>query len=238
MPVDPGPCRWQLPDPVLARPGCEVLGVGADLSPATLLAGYRRGLFPMPQGRTLAWFSPDPRAVLPIGGFHASRSLRRRTRSFAVSVDQCFEDVLAACADRHRPGRWITRAYARAYRELHALGWAHSFEIWCQGELAGGVLGVELGGLFCGETMFRRATDASKAALWAAVAAQRGPDAQHRVFDAQWLTPHLASLGARAIGRTQYLDRLPAALALPPVIQPGAPIPLSDYLVAAGATEA
>lgn len=226
MPVDPGDCGWRLPDPADAAPGEDLIAVGADLEPATLLAGYRAGLFPMPQRRRLLWFSPDPRGVLPLGGLHVSRSLRRSARRFDVSIDCAFEEVLDGCAAPGRPGgRWITRAYRRAYASLHAMGWAHSVEVWSAGELAGGLLGVEIGGLFCGETMFHRITDASKVAVWATVSALAQGGADHRVFDIQWQTPHLGTLGAVEVSRSDYLAALPAALALPPSLsrRPAAP---------------
>lgn len=221
MPGDPGPCRWQLPDPSAAPPGEEVVGAGADLATATLLAGYRSGLFPMPYRRQLLWFSPDPRGVLPLRGFHASRSLRRSARRFEISVDQAFDAVLAGCAAPGRHGgRWITRAYERAYRDLFQLGWAHTVEVWQDGRLAGGLLGVELGGLFCGESMFHHVTDASKTAVWATCLLLAQPGASGRVFDVQWLTAHLATLGAVEVPRQAYLSALPAALALPPALSP------------------
>lgn len=230
MALDPGPSRWALPDPGAAPTGQELLSVGADLAPATLLAGYRAGMFPMPYRGSLAWLSPDPRGVMPLPDFRASRSLRRSARNFRISVDQRFDEVLDLCADPARPGSWITREYAAAYRSLFALGWAHTFEVWSGEALVGGLLGVEVGGLFCGESMARRVTDASKAAVWATVSVLGGPDAAARVFDVQWLTPHLASLGAREIPRTEYLRRVAAALALPPVIRPMPPIPAAGVL--------
>ena len=119
-----------------------------------------------------------------------------------------------ACAGpRPESGPWIDGAYLAVYRELFALGWAHSVEVWQAGDLAGGLLGVELGGLFCGESMFHRATDASKAAVWATCVLLRGAGTAERLFDVQWLTDHLASLGAVEVRRTQYLQRLPVALA-------------------------
>jgi leucyl/phenylalanyl-tRNA--protein transferase len=236
--IDPGPCRWALPDPRAAPPGQELLSVGADLAPATLLAGYRAGMFPMPHRGTLAWLSPDPRGVLPLSDFHASRSLRRSARNLRISVDQRFEEVLDLCADPVRPGSWITRDYAAAYRSLFALGWAHTVEVWRGEALVGGLLGVEIGGLFCGESMARRATDASKAAVWATVSVLGGPDAAERLFDVQWLTPHLASLGAREIPRAEYLTRLAAALALPPAIRPMPPVPAAAVLAGFAAARA
>ena len=220
-----------LPDPAGARPGQEALAIGADLAPATMLAGYRGGLFPMPDRRRLAWFSPDPRGVLPLAGFHASRSLRRSVRGFSVSIDQSFEAVLASCADPSRSGgQWITSSYRQAYRRLFALGWAHSVEIWRDGRLVGGLLGVEVGGLFCGESMFHSVTDASKAAMWATVAVLATSESASPLFDVQWLTPHLASMGAIAVSRSRYLARLPPALAADPVFRPMLPRPAATFV--------
>lgn len=230
MPLDPGPTRWHLPDPATAPEGEEAIAVGADLAPETMLAGYRRGLFAMPEGRRLFWWSPDPRGVLRPVDFHASRSLRRTSRRFEASVDQAFREVVAACGDPRRGGgRWITDRYARAYAELHGLGWAHSVEVWLDGELAGGVFGVEVGGLFCAESMFHRQTDASKAALWA-LTARLGAAAGDRLIDIQWLTDHLATLGAREVPRGDYLAGLARLTTLPPVLRAEPPLPFHRFL--------
>jgi leucyl/phenylalanyl-tRNA--protein transferase len=207
-----------------------VIAVGGDIDPATLLAGYRKGLFAMRERRRLYWFSPDPRGVLPLDGFHASASLRRRSARFAVSVDLAFAPVLEHCADPSRPGAWITSRYAEAYLDLHNLGWAHSIEVWQGAELAGGLLGVEIGGLFCGETMFHRVTDASKLAVWAAVRLLARAGDSGRVFDVQWSTPHLASLGVVEQSREDYLASLGQAMALPPVLRAAAPLPARKLL--------
>jgi leucyl/phenylalanyl-tRNA---protein transferase len=217
MPTEPPQCRWTFPPP--ARAGAEgLLALGADLAPGTLLAAYRAGIFPMPidASREMAWFSPDPRAIVPLDAFAPSRSLRRASRHFAVSADRAFDDVIVGCADPRRPGGWITPAIRAAYRELHALGWAHSVEVWdADGTLAGGLYGVEIGGLFAAESKFHRRTDASKVALVALVERLRAAGGE-RMLDVQWSTPHLRSLGARDIPRTEYLRRLPAALASAP----------------------
>ncbi len=220
MPVDPGPSRWELPDPGAAAPGTDAVAIGGELDVPTALAGYRTGLFAMANRRRLVWFSPDPRGVLPIGGLRVSRSLRRSSGRFEVSIDQDFPAVLQGCADPARSGRWIDAAYLRTYLRLFDLGWTHSIEVWREGRLAGGLLGVEVGGLFCGESMFHRATDASKAAMWATCLTLGGASARQRLFDVQWLTPHLASMGAVEISRAAYLSRLRAALPLPPAVRP------------------
>jgi leucyl/phenylalanyl-tRNA--protein transferase len=167
---------------------------------------------------------------------HVSRSLRRSARGVVVSVDQAFEDVLQMCADPGRPGAWITSDYAAAYRALHASGWAHAVEVWREGRLVGGLLGVEIGGLFCGESMARRATDGSKLALWATVSLLGGAGERGRIFDVQWVTPHLATMGAVAVDRRDYLAALPAALALPPRLGPLPRVPGGHVLALASIT--
>mgnify|MGYP003347125860 CR=1 FL=1 len=139
MPVEPPPCPWAWPDPRRADEH-GVVGVGADLEPGTLLAAYRAGLFPMPVGRRqLAWFSPDPRGVLPLDAVHVSRSLRRSRRRFECTVDTAFRDVMVGCATGREDGDWITRPIVDAYVRLHELGWAHSVEVWTDDELVGGL---------------------------------------------------------------------------------------------------
>jgi len=219
MPVEPRPPVWQLPDPRGVPAGVELVAVGADLSPGMLLAGYRSGLFAMPEKHLLGWWSPDPRGILRPGAVHVSRSLRRSLRRFTVSVDRRFAEVVAACADPARPFGWISPQYQASYRALHELGWAHSIEVWDDaGALAGGLFGVEVGGLFAAESKFHVATDASKAAVVALadlLAADRHPD---RLIDVQWRTAHLASLGAVEVARPEYLRLLARALRLDPVL--------------------
>jgi leucyl/phenylalanyl-tRNA--protein transferase len=218
MRTEPPPCRWSFPPVELAGPD-GVLAFGADLEPGTLLAAYRAGVFPMPIGggmREMAWFSPDPRGIVPLDEFRPSRSLRRSARRFTVTADTAFAEVIAGCADRRRPGAWITRGVRAAYERLHALGWAHSIEVWDdEGALAGGLYGVEIGGLFAAESKFHRRTDASKVALAALVERLRAAGGA-RLLDVQWTTPHLASLGARDVPRPEYLRLLRAALDEPP----------------------
>lgn len=218
-PVEPPPSAWQV-GVEGAEPGEDLVGVGADLEPGTLLAAYRTGLFPMGLGRRgagpIGWWSPDPRGVLPLDAVRVPRSLRKVRPRFQIRVDTAFDAVLDACADPSRSGRWITPDIARAYGRLHRLGWAHSVETWRDGELVGGLYGVCIGGLFAGESMFHRVPDASKAALLALVdLLSEGSDGA-RLLDVQWRTDHLASLGVVELARTDYLARLPAALALRP----------------------
>ncbi|RKS74035.1 leucyl/phenylalanyl-tRNA--protein transferase [Motilibacter peucedani] len=225
MPVEPPPTPWRLPRADRSLAG-EVVGIGADLEPGTLLAAYRAGLFPMRLDGLegpLAWWSPDPRGVLPLDGLLVSRSLRRSLRRYTVTVDAAFDEVVAGCADPGRTGGWIDGDVAAAYSRLHALGWAHSLEVWTEGqELVGGLYGVATGGLFAGESMFSRATDASKVALVHLVELLRA-DGAPRLLDVQWRTEHLATLGVVAVPRRRYLRLLAQALGqpLPPAFDDG-----------------
>jgi leucyl/phenylalanyl-tRNA---protein transferase len=211
--VEPPASRWALPDPAVA--GDDLIAVGADLAAGTVLAAYRTGLFPMrvSRGGPLAWWSPNPRGIIPLDGLHVSRSLRRSYRRFTVTVDTAFGDVMRACADPRRPDGWIDESFIAAYTELHRLGWAHSVETWRDGELAGGLYGIAIGGLFAGESMFHRTTDASKVALVALV--ERLGRAGAVLFDVQWTTRHLSSLGAVDVSRETYLELLRQAVAGP-----------------------
>lgn len=207
--------RSRFPDP-RAAPGDAPLAWGGDLEPATLLDAYAHGIFPWPTSDgTVYWWSPDPRAVLPLHGLHISRSLARTLRSgrLRCTLDQAFAAVVAGCADRPGEGTWITPGMAIAYEELHALGHAHSVEVWDAGRtLVGGLYGVALGGAFMGESMFHRVPDASKVAL--VHLADRLRRAGFALLDAQVPTSHLERLGARSVRRSEYLRRLEAAMAL------------------------
>jgi leucyl/phenylalanyl-tRNA--protein transferase len=226
-PREPPPSRWALPDPRDAPAGEDIVGVGADLAPGTLLAAYRKGLFPMPVERDgpMGWWSPDPRGVVPLDGLVVSRSLRRSLRRFEITFDTAPAEVIDACGDPHRPHGWITDEIRAAYLVLHELGWMHSVETWSSdGALVGGLYGVAIAGLFAGESMFHRETDASKVALVALVDVLRAaPGADRRLLDVQWTTPHLVSLGAVDLSRADYLNRLPTALACEPVVFPETP---------------
>ena len=217
-PLEPVASRYAF-DLAVAVPGEDLIGVGADLEPGTLLSGYRSGVFPMGLGRhgrgPLGWWSPDPRGILPMDGLRVSRSLRRSTSRFEIRVDTAFDAVVTACADSRRPGRWITPRIAEAYRRLHDLGWAHSVECWRAGRLVGGLYGVAVGGLFAGESMFHEETDASKVALVALVGMLAQDGDPRRLLDVQWRTEHLSTLGVVEVGREEYRRRLAAALPLP-----------------------
>lgn len=211
-PVEPPPTRWSFPSANTADEN-GLVGAGADLEPGTLLASYRSGLFPMPLGETIGWWSPNPRGILPLSYLRVSRSLRRSCRNFEIRVDSAFEQVLDACADPDRAHGWISSEIRSAYLKLHELGWAHSVETWRDGQLAGGLYGVGIGAFFAGESMFHRETDASKVALVALVDAMKVTGGA--LVDIQWNTPHLESLGAIEIDRSGYLELLGAAVERP-----------------------
>jgi leucyl/phenylalanyl-tRNA--protein transferase len=208
-PGDP-PDAFPPVDTALAEPD-GLLCVGGDLSPARLLAAYRRGIFPwFSEGQPILWWSPDPRTVLFPGEFKVSRSLAKTLRNggFEVTFDRAFGEVMSRCGDeRLRPeGTWISPAMLEAYTRLHQLGFAHSVEAWRDGTLVGGLYGIALGKAFFGESMFSAARDASKVALHALVNSLLAGNVQ--VIDCQVATGHLLSLGARLIPRRDFTDLL------------------------------
>lgn len=221
MPTEPPPSPWDFGDPDRWPADDDLVAMGGDLEPGTLLAAYRRGLFPMPSGARRrdppAWFSPVRRGVLPLDRLVVSRSLRRSARGFEIRLDTAFTEVVQACGDPRRPGGWISPPVVAAYTRLHDLGWAHSVETWRADRLVGGLYGVAIGGLFAGESMYHHARDASKVALMALVERLSDEHAADRLLDVQWRTPHLASLGVIEIPRADYLTGLARALAVPPV---------------------
>jgi leucyl/phenylalanyl-tRNA--protein transferase len=197
-----------------------LIGFGGELSPTWILDAYRHGIFPWPITdfeAPVAWWSPDPRAVIEFDRFHVSRRLRRTCRGgkFEVTRDVDFAGVIRGCA--MSPSRlnqtWLTPKMIDAYVQLHELGHAHSIEVWHQHELAGGVYGVAIGGLFAAESKFYRVRDASKVALVHLVDHLRASG--YTLMDIQQLTPHTARLGAVAIARSEYLARLAQAIDLP-----------------------
>ena len=215
MPREPAPTPWRLQPPPDDHPG-DLWAAGADLEPGTLLAAYRLGLFPMPYGETIGWFSPLRRAIVPRAETRPSRSLRRAARRYELRVDTAFREVVLGCARPGDPASWIDDTIVVAYGRLHDLGWAHSVEAWDDEGLAGGLYGVAIGGLFAAESMFHARTDASKAAFLGLVELVRTASSPNeRLLDVQWLTPHLATLGAVEVSRAEYADRLGRALALP-----------------------
>lgn len=193
-------------------PDEDCVAAGADLEPGTVVEAYRQGAFPMPHDGELLWWSPMRRGVLVPSDLRISRSLSRSVRRFTVTVDESFEEVIDACADPSRPGAWIDSPIRDAYIRLHRLGWAHSIETRTpDGTLVGGLYGLSVGGLFAGESMFHRATDASKVALVSLV--EVVGDAG--LIDTQWSTSHLASLGVTEWSRTRYLDRIASLVDAP-----------------------
>ena len=179
-----------------------------------LLEGYRLGVFPMAMDDgEIRWFSPDPRAILPLDAFHAPHGLKRerRTQAIEIRINTRFSEVMRGCAAR--PDTWINDEIIESYARLHGLGAAHSVEVWSANELVGGLYGVAIGGAFFGESMFHRTTGASKIALWALV--ERLRERRFTLLDTQWLTSHLEQFGAREIPRQLYLHLLGEAIELP-----------------------
>ncbi|MEL7539068.1 MAG: leucyl/phenylalanyl-tRNA--protein transferase [Pseudomonadota bacterium] len=188
-----------------------LLAAGGDLAPDRLLYAYQHGIFPwFEQGQPVLWWSPNPRCVLPTDEFHRSRSLLRTVRrcGWSVTVNEDFAAVVDGCAEwrRHRRSTWITPTMRAAYLQLHERGFARSLEVWNRGQLIGGIYGVALGRMFFGESMFSREPDASKIAMLALCIAMRLQ--QMPLLDCQVRSPHLTSLGARMIARTEFLGRL------------------------------
>jgi len=176
-----------------------------------LLHAYRQAVFPMAMDNgEIAWFSPDPRAIIPLDTFHVPHGLKRTLKKalFEIRINTVFETVMRACAEREET--WINDEILASYVNLHRLGFAHSVEAWQDGKLAGGLYGVALGGAFFGESMFHEVTDASKVALHALVVRLRARD--FSLLDTQWMTPHLATFGATEITRREYQRRLGKAV--------------------------
>jgi leucyl/phenylalanyl-tRNA--protein transferase len=188
-----------------------LLAAGGDLSTERLLHAYEHAIFPwFDTGQPILWWSPDPRCVLLPANLHLSRRFRRSVKnaSFDVSFNQAFPDVIAACGgkrDRHA-GTWITGEMINAYSNLHTLGWAHSVEVWSQGKLAGGIYGVAIGRAFFGESMFSHVTNASKVAMLALCRQLVSHD--FAILDCQVPSPHLMSLGATDMPRTEFASLL------------------------------
>ncbi len=205
--------RAGFPDP--ARADADgLVAVGGPLTPARVMQAYRAGIFPWySEGQPVLWWSPDPRAIIPLDGLHVSRRLARTLRQgkFTLTADQAFDAVMAGCAVREE-GTWITRDMRRVYGELHRMGHAHSVETWMGDRLVGGIYGIAAGGLFAGESMFHTESDASKAALVALV--ERLRERGFVLFDVQMTTDHTRTLGAIDIPRAEYLRRVREAVAL------------------------
>lgn len=205
-------------------PDQDLIALSVEFDADLVAEAYRAGVFPMPLHETgfadgMGWWSPVHRGILPLDDLRVTRSLRQSAKRYVLTADQAFDEVISRCADPRRPSGWIDRAVVEVYTELHRLGVVHSIEAWSRaGDLAGGLYGVSLGGLFAGESMFHDPVvgrDASKVALWA-LAQVLDDGMEGRLLDVQWVTPHLASLGAVQIDRVDYLRVLSEALPLPP----------------------
>lgn len=207
--------RLHFPDP--RRASAEgLVAIGGDLSVPRLLLAYRSGIFPWTV-KPITWWSPDPRAIFELDQYHVARSLAKfmRKQPFEITADRAFRRVMQGCAEA-APGReqtWVTPEFLDAYTRLHRQGHAHSVECWQEGELVGGIYGVSIGGFFAGESMFHRASNASKVALWHLVELLR--ERGFALFDIQMVTPATSKLGAVEIPRSEYLRRLQHAVELP-----------------------
>ena len=209
----PTECRWQFL-PQAEWPDDEVVAIGADLEPDTVLFAYAHGMFPMyvdKKSRMLGWWSPLERGVIPLDGFRITRSLRSSAQQFVCTINVAFTRVMQECATARTDGNWINQEFIDAYTHLHQLGHAHSVEVWNnKGELVGGLYGLRINGLFAGESMFHRETDASKVALMHLVDLMNLDGMQ--LLDTQWNTDHLASLGCTSVTRADYLALLATAI--------------------------
>ncbi len=196
-----------------------LVAVGGDLAPPRLLDAYRHGIFPWPVSdeEMMLWWSPDPRAILPLDAMHISRRLRRTLRSgkFQVTCDRAFAEVIAGCAigPGREGGTWLTEPMIDAYVQMHRMGHAHSVEVWHEGQVAGGTYGIVIGGLFAAESMFYRVRDASKVAL--AHLVHHLSTQGFQLLDVQQWTPHTSRLGVIEIPRAEYLRRLQVAVEAP-----------------------
>lgn len=215
----------QFPDAETAPPD-EPLAGGGDLSPTRLLAAYSLGIFPWySEDLPILWHSPDPRAILPLDAFHLpGRSARKLAKHpFETSLNRDFFQVMSLCGATRPEGTWITKDMLLAYMRLHKLGYAHSIEVWRDGELVGGLYGLAIGKAFFGESMFHLESEASRAALKALVSLLRQQD--FRLLDIQQESPHMMAMGAIEISRSEYLKLLAAALGEPDFSRPGALCP-------------
>ncbi len=213
----PDPLTYEFPEWVLVGEyfyhAADVVAFGTPLTPETVAEAYRKGIFPWyMRAVPLPWYCPEQRAILEFNDLHISRSLAKvqRQSPFTFTIDRDFEAVMHACADVKRPdqgGTWITKDFLKVYGELHLRGMAHSVEAWdAQGNLAGGLYGVDAGGVFCGESMFHRAPNASKLALLFLIDHLR--ERGSTWLDAQVMTPHMEALGANEVGRDGFLRKL------------------------------
>lgn len=211
-------CLYDFPNPTkLSKEAGDLITLGADLDPETLIFAYSHGLFPMhieleDQGdkKTIGWFSPFKRAIFPLDKLRVTRSMKKSYNKYECRIDTCFSEMMRLCMTVPRHSGWIDEEFVKAYTDLHELGFAHSVEIFDEGELVGGLYGVSFAGFFAGESMVHTKRDASKVALMHLVEKLNQTGAM--LLDAQWLTPHLASLGAREVSREQYFQLLAESL--------------------------
>jgi leucyl/phenylalanyl-tRNA--protein transferase len=200
----------------------KLTNFGSNWDSETLISAYRVGLFPMPyeiggKESAIGWWSPKSRAIFYPGQIYVSTSLKSAVKKFSVTVNQDFEAVLRACGNPDRESGWINENVISAFTALHQMGVAHSIEVWDnEGRLAGGLYGIELGGVFAGESMFHATKNASKVAL--VHLGELLNDGSGRIIDTQWMTSHLESMGAKPIDRGEYCRLLPSLMAIPPIL--------------------
>jgi len=219
MPTPLDASVWDFPAPE-QMPKDDLVTLGADLKPETLIDSYKHGIFPMhlqiENKREIGWWSPQQRGILPLNKINISSSLKKSMKKYFVTFDQDFDTVIEGCGDDKRPKGWINKDIKTAYKKLFELGYVHSVEVWNKkDELVGGLYGVEVNGLFAGESMFHKQTDASKTAMVYLVNQLKEAGGE-RIFDVQWQTPHLKSMGVIKISRAKYISLLPEVLNTPP----------------------
>lgn len=215
MPTPLDASVWDFPTPE-QMPKDDLVTLGADLRPETLIDSYKHGIFPMhlqiENKREIGWWSPQQRGILPLNKINISSSLKKSMKKYFVTFDQDFDAVIEGCGDDKRPKGWINKDIKTAYKKLFELGYVHSVEVWNKkDELVGGLYGVEVNGLFAGESMFHKQTDASKTAMVYLVNQLKEAGGE-RIFDVQWQTPHLKSMGVIKISRAKYISLLPEVM--------------------------
>lgn len=215
MPTPLDASVWDFPS-LEQMPKDDLVTLGADLKPETLIDSYKHGIFPMhiqiENKREIGWWSPLQRGILPLNKINISSSLQKSMKKYFVTFDQDFDAVIEGCGDDKRPKGWINKDIKTAYKKLFELGYVHSVEVWNKkDELVGGLYGVEVNGLFAGESMFHKQTDASKTAMVYLVNQLKEAGGE-RIFDVQWQTPHLKSMGVVKISRSKYISLLPEVM--------------------------
>jgi leucyl/phenylalanyl-tRNA--protein transferase len=215
MPTPLDASVWDFPS-LEQMPKDDLVTLGADLKPETLIDSYKHGIFPMhiqiENKREIGWWSPLQRGILPLNKINISSSLQKSMKKYFVTFDQDFDAVIEGCGDDKRPKGWINKDIKTAYKKLFELGYVHSVEVWNKkDELVGGLYGVEVNGLFAGESMFHKQTDASKTAMVYLVNQLKEAGGE-RIFDVQWQTPHLKSMGVIKISRAKYISLLPEVM--------------------------